>query len=180
MPGAVVCWKRSICCSASSAPTMNTRHTWPNNKCYCSRAERTWKAQPGLTIRKALKTRATDPRPWENDGRRDSLNKVIIFRKKIAGLSPPTLERFVLRARKAIRLRDIVNVLVTSSRELRSLNRRFRKIDKPTDVLSFPAPRAVQRQTRRVAGDVAISADIARENAIRMGHSVADEVKILA
>ena len=86
----------------------------------------------------------------------------------------------MLRARKAIRLRDTVNVLVTSSRELRSLNRQFRRIDKPTDVLSFPAPRAVQQQTRRVAGDVAISADIARENAIRLGHSAADEVKILA
>jgi probable rRNA maturation factor len=131
-------------------------------------------------IRKALQTRTTDPRPQENDDSRDSLNKVIIFRKRIAGLSPPTLERFVLRARKAIRLRDTVNVLVTSSGELRSLNRQFRKIDKPTDVLSFPAPRTVQRWTRRVAGDVAISVDIARENAIRMGHSVADEVKILA
>lgn len=131
-------------------------------------------------IRKALQTRTTDPRPQENDGSRDSLNKVIIFRKRIAGLSPPTLERFVLTARKAIRLRDTVNVLVTSSGELRSLNRQFRRIDKPTDVLSFPAVRAVQRQTRRVAGDVAISADIARENAIRLGHSVADEVKILA
>ncbi|HXM65777.1 MAG TPA: rRNA maturation RNase YbeY [Candidatus Acidoferrum sp.] len=131
-------------------------------------------------IRKALQTRTTDPRPQENDDSRDSLNKVIIFRKRIAGLSPPTLERFVLRARKAIRLRDTVNVLLTSSRELRSLNRQFRRIDKPTDVLSFPAPRAVPRQTRRFAGDVAISADIARENAIRMGHSVAHEVKILA
>jgi probable rRNA maturation factor len=127
-----------------------------------------------------LQTPATSLRRQENDGSRDYLNKVIIFRKRIAGLSPPTLERFVLRARKAIRLRDTVNVLVTSSRELRSLNRQFRRIDKPTDVLSFPAPRAVQRQTRRVAGDVAISADIARENAIRLGHSAADEVKILA
>ena len=126
-----------------------------------------------------MQTPATSLRRQENDGSRDYLNKVIIFRKRIAGLSPLTLERFVLRARKAIRLRDTVNVLVTSSRELRCLNRQFRKIDKPTDVLSFPAPSAVPRQTRRVAGDVAISADIARENAIRLGHSVAEEVKIL-
>jgi probable rRNA maturation factor len=33
---------------------------------------------------------------------------------------------------------------------------------------------------RRVAGDVAISADIARENAVRLKHTVVDEVKILA
>ena len=76
-------------------------------------------------------------------------------------------------------MRDMVNVLVTSSSELKSLNRRFRGADKATDVLSFPAPPVTGRRAKRVAGDVAISADIARENARRLGHSVADEVKIL-
>ena len=104
---------------------------------------------------------------------------MVIFRKRIAGLNPSSLERFVLRARKAIRLRDTVNVLVTNSHELRSLNRQFRGADKPTDVLSFPAPLAGQHEAKRLAGDVAISVDIARENADRLGHSVADEVKIL-
>ncbi|MFZ0991657.1 MAG: rRNA maturation RNase YbeY, partial [Candidatus Sulfotelmatobacter sp.] len=89
------------------------------------------------------------------------------------------LERFVLRARRAVHLRDTVNVLVTSSSELKSLNRRFRGADKATDVLSFPAPPVTARQAKRVSGDVAISADIARENARRFGHSAADEVKIL-
>jgi len=106
--------------------------------------------------------------------------KLVILRKTVAGLSPSTLERFVLRARRAVRLPSQVNVLVTNSRELQSLNRRFRDADKPTDVLSFPAPLAGFGETNRVAGDVAISADIARENARRLGHSVADEVKILA
>jgi probable rRNA maturation factor len=107
-------------------------------------------------------------------------NKVIIFRKKIAGLSPSTLERFVLRARKAIPLRDTVNVLVTNSNALRSLNLQFRGADRATDVLSFASPFAAPREAKRLAGDVAISVDIARENASRLGHSVADEVKILA
>ena len=105
---------------------------------------------------------------------------MIILRKRIAGLSSSTLERFVLRARLAVHLRDTVNVLVTSSSELKPLNRRFRGADKATDVLSFPSPPAPRRRSKRVAGDVAISADIARENARRLGHSMADEVKILA
>jgi probable rRNA maturation factor len=106
--------------------------------------------------------------------------KLVIFRKRIAGLSPSTLQRFVLRARQAVRLRDSVNVLVTNSPELRSLNRRFRGADKPTDVLSFP-PMLRKEAAKRVAvaGDVAISADIARENAKRLGHSLVDEIKIL-
>jgi probable rRNA maturation factor len=72
-----------------------------------------------------------------------------------------------------------VNVLVTSSAELRGFNQRFRGANKATDVLSFPAPPAMLRQAKPVAGEVAISADIARENARRLGHSLADEVKIL-
>ena len=76
-------------------------------------------------------------------------------------------------------MRDPVNVLVTSSTELRVLNRRFRGADKPTDVLSFPSPPADRDKMKNVAGEVAISADIARKNATRLGHSVADEVKIL-
>jgi probable rRNA maturation factor len=105
---------------------------------------------------------------------------LVILRKRIAGLSPSTLERFVVRARRAVHLRGSVNVLVTGSAELRLLNRRFLGKDKPTDVLSFPSPLAGRQEAQRVAGDVAICADIARENAARLGHSAADEVKILA
>ncbi|HWO30894.1 MAG TPA: rRNA maturation RNase YbeY [Candidatus Acidoferrum sp.] len=78
-----------------------------------------------------------------------------------------------------MRLRGIVNVLVTNSHELRSLNLRFRGKDQPTDVLSFPAPPPGRAQAKQIAGDLAISADIARENAKRLGHSVAGEIKIL-
>jgi probable rRNA maturation factor len=104
---------------------------------------------------------------------------MVIFRKRIAGLSPSTLERFVLRARRAVHLRDPVNVLVTSSLELRALNQRFRAADKPTDVLSFASPPMLGNRPRPLAGEVAVSAEIARENAERLGHSVANEVKIL-
>lgn len=106
--------------------------------------------------------------------------KLVILRKRIAGLSAGTLERFVRRARRAVRLRETVNVLVTSSGELRVLNRRFRGKDKATDILSFPSPSSeVLNRKKRMAGELAISADIARENAEQLGHSVAEEIKIL-
>jgi probable rRNA maturation factor len=99
-----------------------------------------------------------------------------MFRKSVAGLSEAALARFVLRACRAAKLRGDVSVLVTTSHELRALNRRFRKQDKATDVLSFP-PMLV---TDRFAGDIAISADVAARNAKLLGHSPADEVKTLA
>jgi probable rRNA maturation factor len=94
-------------------------------------------------------------------------------------MSRSSLERFVLRARRAAGLLGMVNVLVTNNSELKSLNRKFLGKDTPTDVLSFPAAPVAHTKSKRVAGEVAISADIARQNATRLGHSVADEVKIL-
>ena len=67
-------------------------------------------------------------------------------------------------------------MLLTSSAELKSLNRRFRGKDKPTDVLSFPAEPGAQKQ---FAGEIAISAEMAAQNARLLGHSPAQEVKIL-
>lgn len=102
---------------------------------------------------------------------------MVILHKPVPGLTEDSLDRFVLRARRVARLRGSVTVLVTSSREMRRLNLRFRGKDKPTDVLSFPpAPLA----TKGFAGDVAISAEIAAQNARRLGHSPAEEIKILS
>jgi probable rRNA maturation factor len=98
---------------------------------------------------------------------------LIILKKKLAGVSERSLDAFATRARTAAGLKGHVQVLITSSDELRDLNRRFRRKDKPTDVLSFPAILDGE------AGDIAISADIASENAYLLGHSLEEELKIL-
>lgn len=107
---------------------------------------------------------------------------MVILQKKVAGLSEAALARFVTRARHGAGLRGAVNVLVTTSIAVRALNRRFRRKDKVTDVLSFPVevPPKAQPSRPSLAGDVAISADIAAQNAARLGHSPAVEIKILA
>lgn len=66
-----------------------------------------------------------------------------------------------------------MNICITSNREMQALNRRFRKKNKATDVLSFPSA------AKGVAGDIAISLEIAAANAAELGHSLATEVKIL-
>jgi len=108
---------------------------------------------------------------------------LVILQKRVPQLSQQALARLVLRARRAVGLRGVPNILVTSSTVVRTLNRRFRGKNKATDVLSFPSTVPLSRTVRqrvRLAGDIAISADIARQNATRFGHSTADEVKILA
>ena len=101
---------------------------------------------------------------------------MVIIQERVAGLSEAALAKFVARARHAVGLRGKVSVLVTSSRELQGLNHRFRGKNKATDVLSFPAMPGL---LRGFAGDVAISAEIATRNARRLGHTVAEEIRIL-
>ena len=80
------------------------------------------------------------------------------------------LDRFVRKAQSLTGFSGEVNVLITGNARVRELNRRFRRKNKPTDVLSFP---------RVEGGDIAISLDIARENAKQFGHSSTDELKVL-
>ena len=101
---------------------------------------------------------------------------MVILQKRVADLTSLALDCFIARVRRAAGLKGLVNVLITTSAEMKSLNRRFRGKDKPTDVLSFPAEPEAQKQ---LAGEIAISAEIATKNARALGHSPAEEVKIL-
>ncbi len=106
----------------------------------------------------------------------------MILERRVVGISQSSLERFVTRARRAVGLRGIVNVCVTSSAAMRSLNSRFRGMNKATDILSFPSAKSSAssvRATREFAGELAISAEIAVQNSVRLGHSAAQEVKVL-
>ena len=106
---------------------------------------------------------------------------MVIFHKKVEGLSEQSLEKFVSRARKAAGLGGTVDVVITGNSAMRTLNLRFRGKNKATDVLSFPSGQAGEEgRGTFFAGEIAISAEIAAENAIRFGHSIAAEVKILA
>ena len=101
---------------------------------------------------------------------------LVIFQKRVADLTELALGRFMARARRAAGLKGRVDVLLTSSAEMQSLNRRFRAKNKPTDVLSFPVETAAAKS---LAGEIAVSAEIASKNARTLGHSPAEEVKIL-
>lgn len=92
--------------------------------------------------------------------------------------STRTLARFLSQAQSAVRLRGQVTVLLTSDAALRSLNKRFRGKNKPTDVLSFPVDQA-QPGAEKLAGDLAISIPTARRQAAEQQHALATEVKVL-
>jgi probable rRNA maturation factor len=105
----------------------------------------------------------------------ESSNSIIVFEKRFSALSSRALAGFVLKARRAAGLRGVVNVLITDNSTMRRLNANFRGKTRATDVLSFP----VAASANGFAGDIAISLDIALRNARLLGHSVADEIRIL-
>ena len=66
-----------------------------------------------------------------------------------------------------------LSVALVDDATVRTLNRTYRSIDKPTDVLSFTM------QEERLLGDVIISVPTAARQAARAGRSVAEEVTML-
>jgi probable rRNA maturation factor len=90
-------------------------------------------------------------------------------------LSKSGLTRFLNRAREAVGLDGDVEVLLADDATLRGLNKTFRRKNKATDVLSFPAAENPYGH----AGDLAISLDTAAHQAEAFGHTLRDEVRIL-
>ena len=90
-----------------------------------------------------------------------------------AGVRAPGLAAW-LRGVAPGRARGHVTVAIASDGRVRALNRRFRRQDHPTDVLSFPA------EERGQLGDVVIAAGVARRQAQDAGHSLQTELRVLA
>jgi probable rRNA maturation factor len=74
-----------------------------------------------------------------------------------------------------------VSIAIVSDTQVQRLNRRFRGVDKPTDVLSFPGsePRVPSPESR-VLGDIVIARGVARRQAREAGHSELTEWRVLA
>jgi probable rRNA maturation factor len=83
-----------------------------------------------------------------------------------------------------------VTVAILPDSQVKRLNRTFRQVDKPTDVLSFPSEPAEQRSRGRVKtngqkrekylGDIVIARGVAQKQAKKLGHPTAVEFRVLA
>ena len=72
-----------------------------------------------------------------------------------------------------------LSVVITNDEELRSLNRQFRDVDAPTDVLSFPADFIDPENENTYLGDVIISFPRAADQAAARDHAVMAELQLL-
>jgi probable rRNA maturation factor len=86
-----------------------------------------------------------------------------------------------------------LSLVLVSDRRIRALNRRYRKKDRPTDVLAFPLTPSLTLPPRgggkgggarsnsppMLLGDVVISIDTARRHAADLGHGLREELRRL-
>ncbi|GEM82467.1 rRNA maturation RNase YbeY [Meiothermus hypogaeus] len=73
-----------------------------------------------------------------------------------------------------------LTVILTDDQEIRALKRQHWGEDVPTDVLSFPTYEPGDPFIPPHLGDIVISLDTARRQAVQLGHSLTHEVKVLA
>jgi probable rRNA maturation factor len=103
----------------------------------------------------------------------------------------PGLARWLTRVAPA-RAAGIVTIALVSDARMRALNRRYRKKDYATDVLSFSQTGERLRSSRGAArnaddftveqtlGDIVIAKGVATRQAREQGHSATAELRILA
>lgn len=77
---------------------------------------------------------------------------------------------------------SIFNVIIVSTDKIHELNKTYRNIDRPTDVISFALEddETFVKTDYRVLGDIYICLDKAREQAIEYGHSFKREICFLS
>jgi probable rRNA maturation factor len=72
-----------------------------------------------------------------------------------------------------------LSIVLADDGVVRELNRRYRQVDAPTDVLAFPAGAPPGPGLPQLLGEVVISVPTARRQAAQAGHDWRDEVDLL-
>jgi len=109
-----------------------------------------------------------------------------INRESPAPATTPAL-RSLLRRAAALTLETVeypaegeISMLLTGARHIQELNREWRNIDKPTDVLSFPLQDDPWELSGRVVlGDVVINTERCAAQAAELGHGYQREMVFL-
>ena len=127
---------------------------------------------------------ASPPRPRRETGRGSARPSPVIEVRadglsRVGGLRT-RLCRSAARFLDTLDLDDVeLSVLLTTDASIQDLNRRWRRKNKPTDVLSFPAGAPAPGSTGPLhLGDVILSVDTARREARAHRRTLADELDL--
>ena len=103
----------------------------------------------------------------------------VVNRQRKVRIDPKRWQIFSEKALETIRTDpQDATIAFVSDRQIRELNRRFRGVDKPTDVLSFPAEEPARPSSNNL-GDIAISLERAVIQAEENRLALDDEISQL-
>ncbi len=96
----------------------------------------------------------------------------------------PTIEAVAAKVSELYRLEKAeLSITLTDNLHIQAINRRYRGIDRPTDVISFALNESeepeIQDAEVNILGDIIISLERAAEQAAEYGHSYRREVAFL-
>ena len=104
----------------------------------------------------------------------------ILNNQKRVPLATPPFEKFAKKSLRRLSLgRDSIAIAFVTDSEIARLNKIYRRKNKPTDVLSFPAQSAKRRNKNKFLGDIAIAPAVARRYCKKNGRSLESEICIL-
>lgn len=102
------------------------------------------------------------------------------------------IEKVIDKCFEEEKLKDLniyISITLTTPKQIRNLNKEYRNIDKETDVLSFPmfekneidsiVEKKEEMPVAEVLGDVIISVERVKEQAIEYGHSFERELSYM-
>lgn len=92
------------------------------------------------------------------------------------------VEKFIDFALKYLKLDNVMfNVIIVDNEEIHKINKEYRNIDRPTDVISFALEDddTFIKIDKRILGDIYISIDKAKEQAEEYGHALLRELCFL-
>jgi probable rRNA maturation factor len=105
--------------------------------------------------------------------------------QKIIKINQRKTKRIIKKVLQHLKVDDKneISVLFTDDNFIRSLNNKYRGIDKPTDVLSFSlqegAVKSLKIESNILLGDIIISVETAQRQADTLNHSMEKELTVL-
>lgn len=110
------------------------------------------------------------------------MNKFEIFNETSYDINLEEENRVIEYALKYKKLNDVMfNVIFVDNKTIRDINREYRGIDRETDVISFALEdnEDIKFEFGRLLGDIYISVDKMKEQALEYGHSELREMAFL-
>ena len=107
--------------------------------------------------------------------------KIEIFNNSSYSLELDDFKKYFLSIMKDLQVEDaLVNIIIVDNEEIKKINKEYRNIDNVTDVISFALEDVEFKTPFRILGDIYISYEKVKEQALKYEHSEKRELYFLS